>query len=148
MISSIIMAGVVIALSFSVLAWAQFRTSDYTKTYGETTDAEIARLKERLTVEYIFYNNTTAETINIYLLNYGAIDVNITSVSIAYAQDGDPEYFSDLELFLDGTPSPETILPTEKEGYIDIECDILTEGKYFVSIFTERGSIFDSEFEA
>ena len=147
MISSIIMASVVIALSFAVLAWSQFRTSDYTATYGETTDAEIARLKERLTVEAIFYDGSSG-SINIYLLNYGTIDVNITSVSIAYAQDGDPEYFSDLELFLDGTPSPETILPTEKEGYIDIECDTLTEGKYFVSIFTERGSIFDSEFEA
>ncbi len=137
MISSLIMASVVIALSFTVLAWAQFRTSDYAENYGETTDAEIARLKERLTVEYIFYNG---ENISIYLLNSGAIgNVTIDSVRVKNATGHIIEVFSDTELDLD----------MGAKGFLILNCEEqLDEGNYFVSIETERRSLFETGFEA
>ena len=138
-ISSIIMAGVVIALSFAVLAWAQFRTLDYTETYGETTAAEIARLKERLTVEYIFYDGSSGD-LSIYLLNSGAIvNVTIESVRVQNATGHLIKVFSDTELDLD----------TGAKGFLILNCEEqLDEGNYFVSIETERRSHFDSGFEA
>jgi hypothetical protein len=139
-ISSIIMASVVIALSFGVLAWAQFRTSDYAENYGETTDAEIARLKERLTVEYISYDGSSGN-LSIYLLNCGAIDdVKIESVRIK----NDTGYNE----LLNGTLVPED-LDRGEEGYLLLSCGTLTAGTYyFVNILTERGSIIDSGFVA
>ena len=137
-ISSLIMASVVIALSFAVLAWAQFRTSDYVETYGETTDAEIARLKERLTVEYIFYN-VSSGNISIYLLNSGAIG-NVTIESVRVQDD------AAYNEFLTGTLNPNDYLDMRDEGYIILPCDTLTTGNYYVRILTERGSIFDSRF--
>ncbi|MQY61958.1 hypothetical protein GH146_01555, partial [archaeon] len=130
-ISSLIMASVVIALSFTVLAWAQFRTSDYAETYGETTDAEIAKLKERLTVEYIFYDDSSGD-ISIYLLNCGAIG-NVTIESVRVQNDAG---YIDGSLgplkFLNGTVI--TDLDMGDEGYLIFTCDTLplTSGKYFV----------------
>ena len=148
MIASLIMASVVIALSFTVLAWAQFRTSDYAETYGETTDAEIARLKERLTVEYIFYDGSSGN-LSIYLLNSGAIStVNITRVLV----QNDLEYNGDFLIteltFLNGTINQSPYLDMGDEGYLILPCGgDLTSGKYFVSIFTVRGSLFDAGFD-
>jgi len=146
-ISSVIMASVVIALSFGVLAWSQFRTSDYAENYGETTDAEIARLKERLTVEYIFYDGSSGN-IRIYLLNCGAIG-NVTIESVRVQNDlGYSEDFLITELtFLNGTINPSHYLDMGDEGYLILPCGSLG-GKYFVRIFTERRSLFDSGFVA
>ena len=138
-IASLIMASVVIALSFTVLAWAQFRTLDYAETYGETTDAEIAKLKERLTVEYIFYNDSSPKTLNIYLLNSGAIDnVEIDRVRVQNATRHIVKVFSNIELDLNMGAKDLLILNYEEQ---------LDEGNYFVSIETERGSLFDVGFD-
>ena len=139
MIASIIMASVVIALSFTVLAWAQFRTSDYAETYGETTDAEIARLKERLTVEYIFYNGSSGN-LSIYLLNSGTIDnVEIQSVRV--------QNYAGYNELLNGTLIPDEDLDRGEEGYFLLSCGTLTAGNYYVRILTERGSLIDSGFD-
>ena len=137
-ISSIIMASVVIALSFAVLAWSQFRTSDYAENYGETTDAAIARLKERLTVEYISYNGSSGN-LSIYLLNCGAINnVEIESVRVQNATGHIIEVFSDTELDLD----------MGAKGFLILNCEEqLDEGNYFVSIETERRSLFNAGFD-
>lgn len=140
-ISSIIMASVVIALSFAVLAWTQFRTSDYTDTYGETTDAEIMRLKERLTVEYISYNGSSGN-IRIYLLNCGAID-NVTIQSVRV------QNYAGYNELLNGTLIPNEALDRGAEGYLSLHCGNLTAGTYyFVNILTERRALFDTGFVA
>lgn len=144
-ISTVIMASVVIALSFAVLVWSQNRTSDYAQEYGEITDAEIARLNERITVEYIDHGGSG--NLKIFLLNYGDIDVRIQSVRV-HNHVGYDEYFEIAEFgFHNGTISLDPYLPMGEEGYIKINCGALTEGKYFVSIITERRSSFDTEFD-
>ncbi|TET28827.1 MAG: hypothetical protein E3J73_00280 [Candidatus Bathyarchaeum sp.] len=137
-IASLIMASVVIALSFTVLAWAQFRTSDYAETYGETTDAEIARLKERLTVEYIFYNGSSGD-ISIYLLNSGTIG-NVTIESVRVQNGMEP-------MFFDGVDIPDHDLGIGETVYLSLPCGALTTGNYFVSILTDRGSLFYAGFD-
>jgi len=140
-ISSIIMASVVIALSFAVLAWSQFRTSDYAENYGETTDAEIARLKERLTVEYISHNGSSGN-IRIYLLNCGAID-NVTIQNVHVNNDSWHKDFPSPSLI------PDQALDRGEEGYLILSCGNLTAGTYyFVNILTERRSLFETGFVA
>jgi len=138
-ISSIIMASVVIALSFAVLAWSQIRTSDYTENYGETTAAEIARLKERLTVEYIFYD-VSSGNLSVYLLNCGTID----NVTIQNVHVNNASWHKDFP-----SPSliPDQALDRGEEGYLILSCGTLTAGNYYVRILTERGSIIDSGFD-
>jgi hypothetical protein len=140
-ISSIIMASVVIALSFGVLVWSQFRTSNYAENYGETTDAEIARLKERLTVEYISHNGSSGN-IRIYLLNCGAID-NVTIHNVHVNNASWHEDFPSPSLI------PDQALDRGEEGYLILHCGNLAAGTYyFVNILTERRSLFETGFVA
>jgi hypothetical protein len=110
---------------------------------------EIARLKERLAVEYIFYDKSS-KSIRVYLLNWGTIDnVKIQSVHIRNGELLPP--FSSLSLkFFDGTPVPDEDLDVGEEGYIVLPLsDTLTEGTYYyVRVVTERGSLFDAGFVA
>jgi len=147
-ISAVILTGAAIALSMAVLAWATSRSFDYTKDYGEVTDSEIARLKERLTVECVFYDRSSGN-ISIYLLNCGGIDnVKIQSVHL---KSNTWQTFSSLSLkFLNGTTIPDQDLDRGEEGYVVLFLsNTLETGVYYcIRIVTERGSLFDSGFVA
>ena len=62
-ISNVILTGAVVAVSFAVLFWTQYRSSAYNEQYSEAMNADIARLKERLAFEYVFYNTTSPKTL-------------------------------------------------------------------------------------
>ena len=148
-ISTIILTGVVIALSFVVLAWTQTRAEEYRKNYGQTADVEIARLKERLIVEYASYDRSS-RSIQIYLLNCGAVDdVKLQTVHVRNATWH--KVFAVSLKFFNGTSIPDQDLDIGEEGYfaLSLSTDTLTTGAYyFVRIVTERGSLFDSGFVA
>ena len=67
-ISNVILVGAVIAVSFVVLFWAQYRSSAYNDEYSEAMNADIAKLKERLAFEYVFYDDDECE-LRVYLMN-------------------------------------------------------------------------------
>ena len=54
-ISAVILTGVVIALSFAVFSWSESRAQGYSDEYGDTVDAETAKLREKLAFEYVYY---------------------------------------------------------------------------------------------
>jgi len=143
-ISAVILAGVAIAMGFAVLAWAQGRSSVYTQEYSETMDAETAKLKERLAVEYIVYDGNK---IRVYLLNWGTIDgVRIQSVYVRNSTWHIAVSTPPLK-FLNGTST--SYLDIGKEGYTDISSNALKDGGYYyVRIVTVRGAVFDSTFVA
>ena len=144
-VSATILAGVAVTLGLATLAWSQSMTSDYVREYGETIDTDIAKLKERLAVEYIFYNSSGS--VKIYLLNCGTIDdVKIQSVCIRNSTWN--HVFSDLDLkFLNGNGDED--LDIGEEGYVELSpVPALTSDYYHVRIVTVRGVRFDSGFVA
>lgn len=147
-VSAVILTGVAIALGFSVLLWGQSRSMDYATNYGQTTDAEIAKLKEKLTVEYVFYNSTS-KTIRVFLLNSGAI--NDTTVQSVYVRNSTWSKATSSQPSLksfNGASIADQDLDMKEEGYVDFVLSpvALTAGKYYtVRIITGRGSVFDSE---
>lgn len=80
-VSNLILTGAVIVVSFGVLFWAQSRSSIYKEQYSEAMNADIARLKERLTFEYVFYKEDE-DSLLVYLMNCGTI--NDTTVKTVY----------------------------------------------------------------
>jgi len=147
-ISAVILAGVAIAMGFAVLAWAQGRSSAYTQEYSETMNAETAKLKERLAVEYIVYN-ASAHEIWIYLLNWGTIDdVEIQTVHVR--SDSWHLIASAFTLkFFNGISIPDQDLDIGEEGYITVSTGALQiGGYYYVRVVTVRGAVFDSTFVA
>jgi len=148
-VSNVILAGAVIAVSFVVLFWAQYRASAYNEQYGEAMNADIARLKERLAFEYVFYDPDGSD-LSVYLMNYGTIG-NI-AIQTAYVKDATGvliQVNSSITLMhFDGGEIADQDLDRGEEGYFVLPSLDLVAGSYSVRIVTGRGSTFDHTFVA
>jgi hypothetical protein len=149
-VSSVILTGAVIAVSFVVLFWAQYRSSAYNEQYGEAMNADIARLKERLAFEYVFYDRSGVRLL-VYLMNCGTID-NVT-VQTVYVKDAAgapiPVSSSITLMHFNGTQIADKDLDRGEEGYFVLSSVSLVAGKsYSVRVVTGRGSTFDHTFIA
>ncbi|MCK4425030.1 hypothetical protein KAU93_05020, partial [Candidatus Bathyarchaeota archaeon] len=107
--------------------------------------ADIAKLKERLTFEYIFYDNTP-NNLSVYLMNSGTID-NITIQTVYVKNSTWLNTFSKPNLkFLDDTGAQD--LDVREEGYFVLSVNLVSGKSYSVRIVTKRGSTFDHAFIA
>lgn len=145
-ISSVILTAAVIAVSFVVLFWAQYRSSAYNEQYSEAMNSDIAKLKERLTFEYIFYNSSESNLI-VYLMNWGRID-NVTVQTVFVGNTTWFTTFSNIDLkFLNGTSAQG--LDMREEGYFLLHLpNLVVRKSYTVRVITGRGSVFESTFVA
>lgn len=146
-ISATILTGVVVALSLSMFAWAQGRSSVYNNEYRETVDAETAKLKEKLAFEHVYYE----DDLSIYLLNCGTIDdIQIKTVYIYDSGNTLLEIFSNPQLYLFQSLVEISDLDIGEEGRLILEPSTsLEQGAYYrVKIITVRGATFDTDFVA
>ena len=149
-ISNVILVGAVIAVSFVVLLWAQYRSSAYNEQYGEAMNADIAKLKERLAFEYVFYDDDEDE-LWVYLMNCGTIDnVTIQTVYVKDAAGVPIQVNSSITLMqFNGTQIADKDLDRGEEGYFVLSSLSLSTGaSYSVRVVTGRGSTFDHTFIA
>ncbi|MDH5754438.1 MAG: hypothetical protein OEY95_04455 [Candidatus Bathyarchaeota archaeon] len=148
-VSNVILTGAVIAVGFVVLSWTQYRSSAYNEQYGEAMNADIARLKERLAFEYVFYNyNSSGGYLSVYLMNCGTVDnvtiqtvyvTAITGVLIQVNSNVTLRQFNGNEI---------ADLDRGEEGYFVLSLPNLISSSYSVRIVTGRGSTFDHMFFA
>lgn len=150
-VSNVILVGAVIAVSFVVLFWTQYRSSAYNAQYSEAMNADINRLKERLAFEYVFYDED-GDNLMVYLMNCGTI--NDTTVKTVYVTTSTGEFievFSSITLLhFDGDEIVDQDLDRGEEGcFVLSSLDDLETGKsYSVRVVTGRGSTFDHTFIA
>jgi len=147
-VSAVILTGAAIALGLMILSWSQGMASGYVREYGEMTSADIARLKEGLTVEYVFYDRDS-RSIRIFLLNSGAVDD--TKIQSVYVRNSAWSWVTSSPPSLrsfNGALIPDQDLDRGEEGYVDVVVTLQEGRYYFVRIVTERGCIFESEFAA
>ena len=69
-VSSVILAGAVIALGLATLNWTYQKSLITNDEYADVTEANLASIKEKLVFEYIFYNSSENE-LTVYLMNCG-----------------------------------------------------------------------------
>lgn len=149
-ISSVILTGAVIAVSFVVLSWTQYRSSAYNEQYGDAMDADIAQLKERLTMEYTFYNDTQ-DNLSVYLMNCGTIDnVTIQTVYVKNIAGASVQAYSSVTLMhFNSTGIADQDLDRGEEGYFVLSSlNLVADTSYSVRVVTGRGSAFDQAFIA
>lgn len=146
-ISNVILTGAVIAVGFVVLVWTQYRSSAYNKQYNEAMDANIARLKESLAFEYVFYDSDESE-LWAYLMNCGTVDD--VAIQAVYVKNNTwfETFTSEISLkFLNGTSTES--LNMGEEGFLVLSSVGLVTGKsYSMRIVTGRGSAFEYLFVA
>jgi len=145
-VSNVILTGAVIAVGLVVLSWAQYRSSSYNKQYSEAMNADIARLRERLAFEYVFYDNEENK-LWVYLMNCGTID-DVTVQTVYVRNNSWFETFDRGEIalkFLNETSTQS--LNIVEEGYFVLSSvGLSTRKSYSVRIVTGRGSIFEHTF--
>lgn len=149
-VSNVILTGAVIAVSFAVLFWTQYRSSAYNEEYSEAMNADIARLKEKLAFEYIFYDQSGSK-LSVYLINCGTI--NDTTVKTVYVttSTGEPiKVFSSITLMdFNDDEIADQDLDRGEEGYFVLSSlDLDSDTSYLVRVITGRGSTFDDPFIA
>jgi hypothetical protein len=147
-ISNIILVGAVIAVGFTVVAWTSSRSSAYMTQYSESVDSDVDKLRERVSFEYVFYNNS-AGNLSVYLMNSGKVDsVNFTTAYVSNTSWVGTFTSIQFQLkFLNGTFTPG--LAVGQEGFLVISPITLQLGTvYIVKVVTWRGSSFDNTFVA
>lgn len=69
-ISTTILAGAVIALGFVVFIWTYNRSLAFNVEYTNVVETDLARIKEKLIFEFVFYNTSDKE-LTVYMMNCG-----------------------------------------------------------------------------
>lgn len=75
-ISSVLLTATVMALGVAVMVWANSRISIVNDEYSDHVDTSLARLKEKIALEYVFFNSS-ADELTVYLINCGETE-NVT----------------------------------------------------------------------
>jgi len=146
-ISNIILIAAVIVVGFSALAWTYSQSNIYIAEYSESVRTDIDKLRERVSFEYLFYNNTAPKSLTVYLMNSGKVgDVNFTTVYVSNTSW--VVTFTGIQLkFLNKTSTPD--LDIGQEGYFELPSITLqTSSVYTVKVVTRRGSSFANTFVA
>ncbi len=147
-ISAVILTAATITMSLAILQWTLSRSSNYQEEYSQVMDSEIDRLKERLALEFAFYNSTQKE-VRPYLFNWGTVD-NVEPQVIRLSNSSWLKAFSNFTLrFLNGTAIPDEALDIGQEGYLALStapASLKVGAYYYISVVTKRGTTFTWSF--
>ena len=148
-LSNVMLASVVLSLGFGMQYWVYWRSIEYNNQYGILVDDSIAKMKEKLVFEHIFYNGSD-NNLTVYLINCGGIsDTSISSVSLSNGSSSWSEtfYAGEIELkFPNGTETE--VLDILEEGYFRLPVDLVDDRSYVILMITGRGKAFVTTFIA
>ena len=81
-LTSIIMVAVVLSIGISVWGVAHSAATVMRSDYYDDVMESVYKIKERFAIENIGINISSAPSIDIWVVNYGSCDVNITKIRI------------------------------------------------------------------
>ena len=142
------LASVVLSLGFGMQYWVYWRSIEYNDQYGILVDDSIAKMKEKLVFEHIFYNASDSK-LTVYLINCGKIDdTSISSVSLSRGDLWSKTFYKEeiILKFPDGTETEE--LDILEEGYFQLPVSLEDDTSYTILIITGRGKAFVTTFIA
>lgn len=98
-LTSVLMVAVVITIGISVWGYAHSAATVMRSDYYDEVIESVYKIKERFAVENIVVNISTTPSIDVWVLNYGTSDINITKIRITggsnstyyYPPDNDDE---------------------------------------------------------
>jgi len=81
-LTSILMCGVVISIGISIWGFTHGAATVMRSDYYDEVMESVYKIKERFTIENIGVNISAAPSIDVWVLNYGTSDINITKIRI------------------------------------------------------------------
>lgn len=82
-LTTILMCAVVISIGVSVWGFAGSAATIMRTDYFDEVMESVYKIKERFRIENIAVNVTDAPSVQVWVLNYGETDVNITTIKIS-----------------------------------------------------------------
>jgi len=82
-LTTILMCAVVISIGVSVWGFASSAATVMRTDYFDEVMESVYKIKERFRIENIAVNMTYAPSIQVWVLNYGEVEVNITRIKIS-----------------------------------------------------------------
>ncbi len=135
------LAGAVIALGFVILVWTYQRSQVANTEYSEAIDSESLKIKEKIVMEYTYYNQTEEKLI-VYLLNCGQSDaVQFDNLVISNSSWAEVFPIEELRLFNSTLISS---LDIQEHGYFETSTPLVSGVQYSLRIMTERGRSFET----
>jgi anti-sigma-K factor RskA len=116
-LTTVLMCAVVISIGVSVWGFANSASAVMRTDYFDEVMVSVYKIKERFRIENIAVNVTDAPSIQVWVLNYGEIEVNITRIKVSGG--GNESYYY--------PPGYETALSPGELRRFDIEEDIIAE---------------------
>ena len=99
-LTTILMCAVVISIGVSVWGFASSAATVMRADYFDEVMESVYKIKERFRIENIAVNVTAAPSIQVWVLNYGETEVNITMIKISGGGNESYYYPSDNETAL------------------------------------------------
>ncbi len=99
-LTTILMCAVVISIGVSVWGFASSAATVMRSDYFDEVMESVYKIKERFRIENIAVNMTAAPSLQVWVLNYGEIEVNITMIKISGGGNESYYYPSDNETAL------------------------------------------------
>ena len=90
-LTSILMVAVVVSIGISVWGFTHSAATVMRNDYYDEVIESVYKIKERFRIENIGVNITSANSLNIWVVNYGECEVNITNFKIS--GDGNETYY-------------------------------------------------------
>lgn len=135
------LAGAVIALGFVILVWTYQRSQVANTEYSEAIDSESLKIKEKIVMEYTYYNQTEEKLI-VYLLNCGQSDsVQFDNLVISNSSWAEVFQIEELRLFNNTLISS---LDIQEHGYFETSTPLVSDVQYSLRLMTERGRSFET----
>ncbi len=138
-LTTIMMVAVVISLGVSVWGFANSAATVMRSDYFDDVMVSVYKVKERFRIENIAVNVTAAPSIQIWAVNYGEIEVNITSIKVSGG--GNESYYYPSANETELSPGefkrfsiPQDTVEFRKGIYIAVRLNSLRENKAYENI--------------
>ena len=82
-LTSLLMTAVVLSIGIGVWGYAQSASSRMSSDYFEEVMESVHNIRERFRVESIGVNFTSPPSVQVWVINYGKIQINITRIKIS-----------------------------------------------------------------
>ena len=134
-LTSVLMVAVVITIGISVWGYAHSAATVMRSDYYDDVIESVYKIKERFRIENIGVNITSANSLNVWIVNYGECDVNITRFKIS--GEGNETYYYPPDDVLGTPPEGVTLSSGEFRRFDIVQNDVSLLKGHNISVSVE-----------
>jgi flagellin-like protein len=134
-LTSVLMCAVVLTIGVSVWGFTNSATTMMRTDYYDEVIDSVNKIKERFNIENLGVNITSAPSLQVWVDNYGDIDVNITKIKVSGG--GNVSYYYPPDNDDDAAPNGVVLVSGELSRFDVVQDDVLMSKGLSISVMVE-----------